>query len=313
MTRRCAADSLARGDPQFATASVVRAFLLVEFPGAWGRTALRDARLPSGIGAHLARESARQGIKTLLIRRHGRTAEPLRPRVFAAYAHPDLPWMETGSLSSLEELLDVDLASLGQGRSVGFTPTDQSIFCVCTHGRHDACCAELGRPVAAALARELPASVWEVSHIGGDRFAANVVVLPHGLYYGRVAPDRVGDLVRRHLEGHLTLDLLRGRSSYPFVVQAGEYFLRRELAETHIDGVRLVGRSLLEGPPGTAASWHLDFAVESGTWTVRVRASKSPPSLLTCRSQTASPFPMFTLRGIDPSEEAVTRLRGREM
>ena len=30
--------------------------------------------------------------------------------------------------------------------------------------------------------------MWQSSHIGGDRFAGNVVFLPEGLYYGRVEP-----------------------------------------------------------------------------------------------------------------------------
>ena len=39
--------------------------------------------------------------------------------------------------------------------------------------------------------RVAPASTtWEVSHIGGDRFAANLLVLPEGLYYGRVVAGR---------------------------------------------------------------------------------------------------------------------------
>src|SRR4029453_5830608 len=55
-------------------------------------------------------------------------------------------------------------------------------------GRHGACCAERGRPVAAALAQAHPEETWEVSHIGGDRFAGNLLVLPNGLYYGRLDP-----------------------------------------------------------------------------------------------------------------------------
>ena len=60
---------------------------------------------------------------------------------------------------------------------------------VCTHGVHDTCCAIRGRPVAAALAAEWPGQVWECSHVGGDRFAPNVVVLPDGFYYGNLDPE----------------------------------------------------------------------------------------------------------------------------
>ena len=63
------------------------------------------------------------------------------------------------------------------------------ILLVCTHGVHDTCCALRGRPVAAALAARWPGQVWECSHVGGDRFAPNVVVLPDGFYYGNLDPE----------------------------------------------------------------------------------------------------------------------------
>ena len=72
----------------------------------------------------------------------------------------------------------------------GWEHVQESLILVCTNGRHDQCCANLGRPLVRAL-RDSPWAdrVWECSHIGGDRFAANVVVLPDSLYFGRVEPD----------------------------------------------------------------------------------------------------------------------------
>src|SRR5690606_7696048 len=116
------------------------------------------------------------------------------------------------TLGDIHEVLDLDLAALGAGRSPGLTRVDDSLFCVCTHGRHDACCAERGRPVAAALEAAHPEQTWEVSHIGGDRFAANMVVLPHGLYYGRLDAVSALGVAGTHLAGGLDLDHLRGRS-----------------------------------------------------------------------------------------------------
>ena len=113
---------------------------------------------------------------------------------------------------------------------------------MCTHGRHDACCAERGRPVAAALSAAHPEDTWEVSHIGGDRFAGNLLVLPHGLYYGRLdAPSAIA-VAGDHEAGQLDLDHLRGRSGYAMPVQAAEIALRRELGETRNDALRLTGR-----------------------------------------------------------------------
>jgi hypothetical protein len=59
-----------------------------------------------------------------------------------------------------------------------------------------------------AVARSLPRSPpvdpsrrGRCSHVGGDRFAANVVVAPYGLYYGHVPPAEVLGLVRRTSRG----------------------------------------------------------------------------------------------------------------
>ncbi len=96
---------------------------------------------------------------------------------------------------------------------------------VCTHGAHDVCCAVRGRP----LARALPAAdVWETSHLGGDRFAANVVVLPWGFVYGQVPED--GDaLVGAHAAGRVALPWLRGRAGLVPAAQAAQHHARGEL------------------------------------------------------------------------------------
>src|SRR4029453_16448102 len=109
-------------------------------------------------------------------------------------------------------------------------------------GRHGACCAERGRPVAAALAQAHPDETWEVSHIGGDRFAGNLLVLPHGLYYGRLEPVTALAAAGAHRSGELGPAPRRGRSGYAMPVQFAEIALRRELAETREGALRLVSR-----------------------------------------------------------------------
>ncbi|MEU0092821.1 sucrase ferredoxin [Kribbella sp. NPDC006257] len=133
-----------------------------------------------------------------------------------------------GELSADEQLLDV-LA----GRLIG-EPSREPIYLVCTHGRHDACCAVRGRPAAAALAAAYPDRTWECSHVGGDRFAANVVLLPHSLFYGHVPPSQVVDLVKRYDEGVIVPEYYRGSGAFPAPVQAAQHFAR---AAGHSRGV----------------------------------------------------------------------------
>jgi hypothetical protein len=288
---RCSAASLDLGEPLEGTASTVRAFLVVECPGPWGVEAVRDSRLPEPVKTLLGGLEEHNRVRPLLSRRPGRQAEgPVS--VFAAYVHTERPWLESVELDTVEELLDHDLSALGNGRSLGWRRRTEPLFLACTHGRHDACCAERGRPVCAALALAAPQETWEVSHIGGDRFSANVLVLPHGLYYGRVQPEDASRFAALHHEGRLDLDHLRGRSSYPFSVQAAEVHLRRRLG---VDGVAPL--PLLDherrGTETTAV-----FDVDGESWEVRVHTELGAVRQLTCRAAALSVGPAHELVGI---------------
>jgi len=286
MAYRCAAASLERDEPPLGTASTVRAFLLVENAGPWGTDALRDVRLPDAVKLGLQERSSAANVRTLLVRRHRAIGQVSGTRVFAAYADPTAPWLETTTLAADEELLDLDLDALGRGRSPGLEPTAEPVFAVCTHGRHDACCAELGRPVAAGLSSAHPDHTWEVSHIGGDRFAANVLVLPEGLYYGRVTAADAAALGDRHRAGHLDLDLLRGRSGHPFAVQVAEVAVRRAAGETRLGAVRVVSLA----HDGADTSVRLDVAGTPYDVLVR-RTVGDERHLLTCRAVRQNPTP----------------------
>ncbi len=293
MPFRCAAASLDRGEDLLGSASTVRAFLLVENAGPWGTDALLDARLAGDVKAGLRDAAARAGVRVLLVRRHGGPATGPGPRVFAAYADPVAPGLETATLADEQVLLDLDLTALGAGRSPGLTPADGPVVCVCTHGRHDACCAERGRPVAAALTATHPEETWGVSHVGGDRVAANVLVVPDGLYYGRVGAEAAPGLVDLHRSGHLDLDLLRGRSGFAFPVQVAEVALRREVGETRTDAVRLVSTAR------AGADTTVRMTVAGAPYDVVVRRTEDgPPHRLTCRATRDEPAPAYEIRDL---------------
>ena len=291
---RCAAASVLRGDGLAGTASTVRAFLLLEDPGPWGSDALRDARLPDGLGPELKRRCDRAKVRPLLVRRPGRSVRggPQQRRVFAAYADPAVPWLEATTVTDLHDVLDLDLDGLRAGRSAGLERSAEQLFAVCTHGKHDACCAERGRPAVAALAAAHPDETWEVSHIGGDRFSGNLVVLPHGLYYGRVDARSAIEIGGAHRAGELTLDHLRGRSGLAMPVQFAEIALRRELGATRDDAVRFVSRRV------DGAETEARFEVAGTGYAVRVTTHHEAAQRLTCGAERDNPLPVHRLRDV---------------
>ena len=226
-------------EPLAGTAAVDRAFLLVEYAGPWGRKALEESRLPEVVRSGLADRAASAGVRVQLIRRHRRPSA--EHRVFLVSADAQDPWAETTVLDDPEQLLDLDLDGLAAGRRPGFDVHSDALLLACTNGRRDMCCAEKGRPLVAALDAAYPELTWETTHVGGHRFAGAMLVLPHGLAYGRVEPEDAVGIAALALQGRIELAHLRGRSSYPGPVQAAEAALLQRLGTDAIDALRLVG------------------------------------------------------------------------
>lgn len=283
---RCSTASLERGEPLTATASTVPAFLLLEEPGPWGPAVLNCYRVPDPVRELAAIWERELGVRPLLIRRPGRSPSGPR-RVFVANAVHG--WCQTTMVDSLDEVASLDLSRVRSPDGVGLTPHPDPLLLVCTHGRHDACCAERGRPLAAALAGRWPDYVWESSHLGGDRFAANLVTLPDGHYYGRLSPESGPAVVERHLAGHLTLEHHRGRSTSSWIAQAAEADVRRRLGETRLDAVST----------RPARGGVVEVTVDGTTHRVRVEVGRRPPERLTC-SSAPRPAPSYTSAPPEP-------------
>lgn len=283
--RFCSNRSRALGESLRGTASTVVRWILVEQSGPWGRNALDESRLPDEASERLRSIVRSVGARGLLIRRHGRY-EQEGHRVMVAFTGRKLRWLEELHFDDVESLLAHDYSPLKRGRSVGGKRIDELRVFVCTHGKHDPCCAREGRLVAAALHEQMPEETWETSHIGGDRFAGNMLVLPLGIYYGRVEADRAPGLVRRLQQGDLDLAHFRGRSCLSFAAQAAESLARERLSLTGVDDLEL-----LEHEELAPKRFRTVFRVQGERdVTVDVEVGRGPESCLTCHtSEPAAP------------------------
>ncbi len=222
----CAGASLAAAEPLAGTATEGMRWLLVEVRGAWGRDAVADSGLSSEVATALATFPG----KVIVVRRPDRRRGVTVIRAEVDEAGGDAVRQE------LESLAQLPAAVSGTGDSlVG------PIVLVCAHGRRDACCARLGPPLFSALAPHLGDDrLWQSSHLGGHRFAPNLLVLPRGVQLGRIPIERAAHVAALIRDDRIPLDLYRGRTIYAPPVQAAEICVRRATGHDHVSDLRLV-------------------------------------------------------------------------
>jgi hypothetical protein len=299
---RCSDDARRRDDVMAATAGPAHRFLLVEVSGPWGRSALLDSRLDRYHAGRLADAADAAGVRVLVIRRPGRTPQRRSwgevPRSAVALVDVSAQGRAVGwhSWSLPHELLDIDL--YGRVEPNG----RQDVALVCTHGRHDLCCAVRGRPVASALAAASPWDVWECSHLGGDRFAANVLLLPTGDLFGGLDEKTAPAVAAAHREGRVVAEHYRGRfGTAPAAQAAVQHLLEHAGTQVRED---VVVQRVERLPDEDAQRWQVDAAVREGSvgsgrdsgrgsgrgpgqgdhvhYRLRVSARWSEPVVLTC-------------------------------
>ncbi len=284
----CSDQSLARDDPMYGTASAGASWMLLELPGAWGPSAFLQS--PASIDPQLGRAIVRRvesaGMRIAAIRRHGRRPDTPRWRWFVAQSTVGGEALYGGEVNDPREYLEIALDG-----SDG-SPTTDPLVAVCAHGKHDQCCAVRGRSACAAIAAKYPDFTWECSHLGGDRFAATMLILPDGLCYGRVDSAESADLVRLYLHGRLDNRFLRGRTSLPHAVQAAQYFAREAYGDNRIDALHPL--SVERGDHKI----HVVLDGEPGPVEVVLHEEMSEPILSACHAKVAGKVRVFTLAAI---------------
>jgi hypothetical protein len=278
----CAAVSCASDESLAATASRIDHWILVEYRGAWGRDVLGDCLFSPELKAHLrAQLAVLERSRLLFVKKPERRAQTGR-QVFFGTSRPGQERFFELEVEHQNDLLGFDFAAALAGGGGPARPVEAPLYVVCTHGKRDRCCARNGRPLYDALRHDTDSGrVWQSTHIGGDRFAGNVVVLPHGLYYGRVGPDDTAGLVRTHGAGQVDLDRYRGRSAYSFPVQAAEQAVRESEGLVGIGDLTFLG-SRSQGD----RAWSVRFRTpDNAVHEVDVAATRADePVFLTCDS-----------------------------
>ena len=262
--------SLAHAEPVGATASRVDTWILIEYRGLWAHDAVDGSALSDDLKAFLRTERRRLPHARILFVRGAQRRGRDGLLAFVARTRDDGGELRRLELDRHDDLIGLDLETAG-------TPVGHPLFLVCTHGKHDRCCAKYGRPLYDAVREQVDEGwVWQSTHVGGDRFAGNLVALPDGVYYGRVEPSEAWPVIEASLAGRVYLPCYRGRSCYGFAAQAAELRVREEtgLVGTSAVQVRSIER--------VGEGWRAEVDAGEILYEVDVRREEGEATHLTC-------------------------------
>tara|TARA_B110001454_G_C12690077_1_gene421944 strand:- start:176 stop:1123 length:948 start_codon:yes stop_codon:yes gene_type:complete len=192
----CSLISKKLAEPLSGTASQAQHLIFITWPKRfWKYEALvSGGGFPQGLKRWIKSQSVEHGkIVLRLISQPGMTAE-----CCSLHVYPDGLVYEDIAPDQLKTVLEDHFAGKGQQHS----PRVQEIpeVMVCTHGRHDKCCAKFGQALYAQFQRGienrgLSLNLWQSSHLGGHRFAPTLVHLPSGEAHGHVTSEQVPALL----------------------------------------------------------------------------------------------------------------------
>lgn len=300
----CCQHSRSVEEQLFASVKPNRIWFLLEYPYPWGARAFDESELSAPVKRYLSNLLAETPGSKLLFIKNQDSLFSDKIAFFVGIGNEDRPALYRFQLDDYEDLVDLDVRSfLSSGGFPAGSTYEQSIYLVCTNGKRDQCCAKYGLDVYNHLAEyqhrvEDPAeTVWQTSHVGGHRFAANVVVLPHGIYFGRLTGGEARILMDAYQSGEILLDKYRGRACYPPAVQAGEYFLRKHTGEVHIGAYRHTRTEEI-----ASDQWSLEFASvpEGQAYRLVIRSEPSDAGIFkSCADEAGVAIAQYRLIKID--------------
>jgi hypothetical protein len=253
----CSQVSKQVGEQLFGTAVAnIKIWFLLEYNRPWNAQATDDNELPTAVQSWLRQQLARAGNGRLqFIRQHKAS-----PTLSFFIALPEDGRLYRFELDEYEDLfiLDVDAIVAGTAQYKSFQ-WSQPLYLVCTNGRRDRCCALWGATFFRALQPLAGTAVWQTTHLGGHRFAPTTLTLPDGVMHGRLSVENVAEFLAAQRQGQIILDNYRGQALYEPVVQAADYFLRRETREVAMSAFRFLSHQ-----NGIDSNWRVQFADNDG-------------------------------------------------
>ena len=202
-------------------------WVLVEYTRAWlPKMRIPELDLPKPFASALEGISKQDGWKVLYIRKQGCTGQ-------------NVYWWDLNKGTCKVARISSDWTNGFEVNAAWEHPQDIGLgspqVLVCTHGTRDRCCGVLGGAIFAQLRTRLqsilPDAVWQVSHLGGHRFAPTALCLPLGVVLGRIQVEdcqSVANAVLMNNPSTLRTDIIRGDVRLSKPAQARALWLRTQ-------------------------------------------------------------------------------------
>jgi hypothetical protein len=282
----CSQESIDHGESLIGTAPRADVWFLLEYHGRWGKKALAESEIPDRIKTHLNTQLKAIPESRLLLIKQPREENVRGLAFFAAIPTADPPTLYRFQLNEYEDLLSYDLAAIAsQKAEFDDNLSREPVFVNCTNGLRDQCCALHGVATYWALQNQFPGKVWESTHHGGHRFAANFMHLPHGLSYGRLRKENAASVLEAGLDGRIAMDHFRGRTIFDGPVQAAEILLRKKLGSDAIDAVRVTAFEA-----AAPDRWQVNFIANNSEHSLVVQKRETGEQIhVSCGDEKTSP------------------------
>lgn len=286
----CSVLSKQRDDYLPGSASTYNKLLLVEYDQPWTHKAFIDSNINPLVKKYISDFTHLNKVKLFLVKNAESNKSNIR--IFAFNLDQDKNFQHSIILSNYEEMLSVNLGSLFENNT---QPANEIFYLVCTNGKKDKCCSKFGLPVYRELVKRNK-NVWQCTHVGGDRFAPNIIVLPQSLYFGHIMINEIPDFISATENRSIYYTRYRGRSIYRNYEQAAEYFLLRFLNNFSTSAFKLTSSEKI-----TENISAVVFCNQADNCLYRVdveRGLSTEKNFLTCTAIIPNHVPFFKLRSI---------------
>ena len=189
----CSVLSRNSAEPLAGSAPFARHFVFITWPKKYWQYEALEAKggFPQGLKKWMKEQSEVNGkISIRLVSRAGLGQDKVE-----IYIYPEKYCYSNVLPSQIPAVLE---SYFRDGITAAFSPAPiegEQIF-ICTHGRHDKCCAKFGQELADKMRyhvsrQKTAVEVWDSSHLGGHRFAATMIDFPAGRAYGHLSADEL--------------------------------------------------------------------------------------------------------------------------